>query len=114
MLTDAQREQLKPLVRTMQIIVGALALGILIFLTVVCCDRVQRSARGRPIEPFLTYIAAGSAVFAVVASIFVPHDPGGADAAIVARCVRWFIGHERRSGREARMFGRWRRCIKRS
>lgn len=71
MLTDAQRDQLRPMVRTMQIIVGALCLGVLSFLIVVL---ILGSARppGQASAPFLTYVAAGMAVGAVIVSLVLP------------------------------------------
>lgn len=71
MLSDAQRDQLKPIARTMQIIVGALCLGVLSFLIVVL---VIGSAKpqDQDSEPFLTYLAVGMAVGAIVVSIFLP------------------------------------------
>lgn len=72
MLSESQSNQLTPLLRTMRIIVGALALGILNFLLVdvfVLQPQAQASVAAQPI---LTYFAVGAAALAVVASFIVP------------------------------------------
>lgn len=71
MLSDAQRDQLKPIARTMQIIVGALCFGVLSFLIVVLAIGAAKP-QDQDSEPFLTYLAVGMAVGAVVVSIFLP------------------------------------------
>lgn len=71
MLTAAQRDQLKPIVRTMQIIVAALCLGVLSFLMVVLLIGATKPP-GQESAPFLTYIAAGMAVGAVIVSMLLP------------------------------------------
>jgi hypothetical protein len=71
MLEPAQREQLKPHLRTMQIIVGALAFGVVNFLVVALW--IVLSGNDPPVvPPSLTYVAIGAAVIAVVASFVVP------------------------------------------
>jgi hypothetical protein len=71
MLTEAQRDQLKPMVRTMQIIVGALCLGVLSFLMVVLVIGATKP-QDQGGEPFLTYVAVGMAVGAVIVSMWLP------------------------------------------
>ena len=67
MLSDAEREQLKPLVRTMQIIVGALAIGVVNFLAVVIW--IALSSNDPAVDPpRLTYAAIGVAILAFAAS----------------------------------------------
>jgi len=70
MLNDDERELLKPLVRTMQIIVGALAIGIVNFL-VVALWIVLSSNDPAADPPLLTYVAMGTAVLAFAASALV-------------------------------------------
>ena len=67
MLTDAQQEHLAQAVRPMQIIVGALAAGVLSFLVIVLII-----SRGAQADPFLTYIALGFAVLAFAGWVVVP------------------------------------------
>jgi hypothetical protein len=71
MLDDAQREQLKPLARTMQIIVGALAIGVLNF-EVIALFIVTSSKDPAVDPPPMTYAAIGAAVIAFFASALVP------------------------------------------
>jgi hypothetical protein len=78
MLSDAERDQLKGPVLTMQIIVGALALGIVNFLLVVVFAIKPQPLQNPAGQPLLTYMAVGGAVLAVVASIFVPMIIAGA------------------------------------
>jgi hypothetical protein len=75
MLTEEQRESLTPAVRAMQIIAGALVMGVLaagvvfIFMTF---------GKKQPIpNPFLTYLAAGWGAIAIVLSFVVPGVMGG-------------------------------------
>ena len=60
----------------MQIIVGALAAGVLIFLGIVVFQ-AWLDERGPADNSLITYIAAGYAVFAVIASIIVPYVIAG-------------------------------------
>ena len=78
MLSDAERDQLKGPVLTMQIIVGALALGIVNFLLVVVFAIKPQPQQNPPGQPLFTYMAIGGAVLAVVASIFLPMIIAGA------------------------------------
>ena len=72
MLSELQRNQLTPSLRTMQIIVGALALGIINFLLVVVFV-IRPQGQGAPVgQPLLTYLAVGGAALAVIASFIVP------------------------------------------
>jgi hypothetical protein len=72
MLSDVQRDQLKGVVLTMQIIVGALALGIVNFLLVIVFA-IKPQAQQNPIgQSLMTYLAVAGAVLAVLASIFIP------------------------------------------
>jgi len=72
MLSETQRNQLTPVLRTMQIIVGALAVGIINFLLVVVFV-IRPQAQGAPAgELLLTYLAVGGAVVAVIVSLIVP------------------------------------------
>lgn len=78
MLSDAQREQLSPFVKTMQIIVGALVLGVLNFMGVVVFF-IRPPAKGPPPDQLLlTYLSIGFAVAAVLLSIIVPSVLAGA------------------------------------
>lgn len=72
MLSETQRIQLNPAIRTMQIIVGALVLGVVNFMAVVVfVIRPQAQEAGGEL-PLLTYLAVGFAVLGVLASIVVP------------------------------------------
>lgn len=72
MLSEVQRNQLTPVLRSMQIIVGALALGIINFLLIVVFV-IRPQAPGAPAGEMLqTYMSVGGAAVAVVASFVVP------------------------------------------
>jgi hypothetical protein len=72
MLSDVQRDRIKGVVLTLQIIVGALALGIVNFMLVIVIA-FRPPAPQNPIgQSLLTYMAVGGAVLAVMASIFIP------------------------------------------
>jgi hypothetical protein len=68
MLTESQRNELRPLVRTMQIIVGALVLGVMNFAAIAILIPLE----GPPNQPFISYLAVGAAVCAIVAAFLVP------------------------------------------
>jgi hypothetical protein len=70
MLDDTQRERLKPLVRTMQIIVGALAIGVLNF-EVIALFIVMSSKDPAVDPPRMTYAALVAAAVAFLASALV-------------------------------------------
>jgi hypothetical protein len=72
MLTDAQQTYLRIVVRTQQIIVGALAMGVWLFAGAVFFIGADLQDKGQPAAPILTYLAAGAAVVAVVAWGVVP------------------------------------------
>lgn len=73
MLTERQRAHLKLAVRTMQVIVGALAAGVLTFVGVVLAV-VRGGVIGGQLqqEPLITHVAAGFAVVAAVLWGIVP------------------------------------------
>jgi hypothetical protein len=77
MLTDTQRDQIRPIVRTMQIIVGALVLGVTNFLAVVIVVPLDRQ-NGPQNQFLLTYLAVGSAAIAIVAYVLAPSILTGA------------------------------------
>lgn len=75
MLNEAQREELRIPLRTMQIIVGVLALGVLNFLAVVLF--ITGTSQDQPkTEPFLSYIGAAGAALVIVVSMLVPRLMG--------------------------------------
>jgi hypothetical protein len=76
MLTDPQREHIKMAARTMQIIAGALAAGVVIFLAIVLFLTSQRAV-GPAGDSFLTYIAAAYSLAAIMAWAIVPSVIGG-------------------------------------
>jgi hypothetical protein len=67
MLTDVQQKYLSTIARTLQIIVGALAMGVWMFAGVVLLLDIDLQDEGQPVEPFLAYLAAGAAIVAIVA-----------------------------------------------
>ncbi len=69
MLSKAQQDYLAKSVMPMQIIVGALAAGVLTFFVIVLIV----SREGVPSEPFLTYIALVFTALAFAGWILVPH-----------------------------------------
>jgi hypothetical protein len=71
MFTEEERTFLARATMTMQIIVGALAAGVLLFLGVVLV--ITRELDGPPPDvPLLTYMSVGFAVGALVAAMVVP------------------------------------------
>jgi hypothetical protein len=73
MLADAQREYVARVTATLQIIVAALAFGVLTFAGIALLVAVDAAgAAGGPAQPLLTYIAAGAALVALVLSWIVP------------------------------------------
>lgn len=72
MLSEPQREQLAPAVRTMQIIVGALAFGLLNFMGVVVFVIRPADKGPAPDEMVLTYVSVGLAAMSVLLSFVVP------------------------------------------
>lgn len=77
MLSEVQHNQLTPPVRSMQIIVGALALGIINFLLIVVFVIRPQALGGPAGETLLTYLSLGVAAVAVAASFIVPMVLGG-------------------------------------
>lgn len=73
MLSDAQREYARTAVRTIQIIVCALAAGVIVFLgvTIFVIPRTARAAP--PDKPILTYTSIGMAVAVIAAWLIVPN-----------------------------------------
>jgi len=71
MLTDDQRESLARATRTMQIIVGALAVGVVVFSLVVLAI-ASRQAGPPPDEPLLTYMSLVMALVALVVATLFP------------------------------------------
>ena len=88
MLTDAQRDELRPPVRTAQIIVAALVLGVLNF-AAVAVFIVTTQKQGAQNQAFITYVALARRC-AVVAVVIVP-------AVMIGPLRRSFAG-----GREGR------------
>lgn len=72
MLSEVQCNQLSPVLRTMQIIVGALALGIINFLLVVVFVIRPQDQAPHAGQPILTYMSVCASAAAVVASFIVP------------------------------------------
>jgi hypothetical protein len=72
MLSDPQRDYLRNVARTLQIIVSALAGGVLMFLAVVIYLVSQNPPVAAAKAPLITYTAYGMAVFAGIASLVVP------------------------------------------
>ena len=73
MLSDSQREFAQNALRTMQIIVGALALGVIVFIGVTIFLVAQNAKAVIPDKPFLTYTSLGMAFMVVVAWLVVPN-----------------------------------------
>ena len=68
MLNDVQRESLGGLLMTMRVIVAALVSGVVMFFVGVLVLRGDQAAG----QPMIAYLAAGFAVMAFAASLFVP------------------------------------------
>jgi hypothetical protein len=85
MLTNDQREFVKSAVRTMQIIVAALAFGVGTFFAVVLVVSPNaKPAGGPPAEPIMSYMAVAVGLAAVVAWAVMPRIiTGGIRQAIV-------------------------------
>jgi hypothetical protein len=62
MFTDAQQQYVDAITRTLQVIVTLLASGVFAFAAAVTFLGAQQP----PAEPFLTYVAAGCAILAIV------------------------------------------------
>jgi hypothetical protein len=76
MLNETQRSEIATLVRTMQIIVGALILGVANFAAIVVF--MSRPGQAPPAnDRLLTYLSAGCAVVSVLASFIVPRLMAG-------------------------------------
>jgi hypothetical protein len=71
MLSDADRNELRPIIRTGQIVVGALALGVLNFTAVVLFLAISNH-KGQAEPPLITYAAIGFAVLAAIAAFGIP------------------------------------------
>jgi hypothetical protein len=72
MLSDSQRDYTRTAVGTIQIIVCALAAGVITFLAVTILVIPQAAQAASPKPPFLTYTSLGMAIVVVVAWLFVP------------------------------------------
>jgi len=72
MLTDDERAFLARATRTMQIIVGALAWGVILFFLVVVFFLRQQQPGPLPGEPILTYISGFAGLAAMLGAIVVP------------------------------------------
>jgi hypothetical protein len=72
MLSDSQRDYIRKVARTLQIIVGALAGGVLMFLTIVIYLVSQNPPVAAPEAPIITYSAYGLAIASGIASLFIP------------------------------------------
>jgi hypothetical protein len=69
MFTQEQRDRIAATVRTLRIVVGAMLMGVLVFLGVVLA--IRRGAG--PAEPFIAYLAAAFALVCAFASTVVPN-----------------------------------------
>ncbi|HEX3600308.1 MAG TPA: hypothetical protein VHU84_09190 [Lacipirellulaceae bacterium] len=76
MLSDTDRSQIRAIVRTEQIIVGALAFGILNFTGVVMFMSIAEH-RGAEVRPLISYTAAIFSFLALFAAFAVPMFLGG-------------------------------------
>jgi hypothetical protein len=72
MLSDSQRDYIRKVTRTIQIIVGAMAAGVLAFLGIVFYLVSRNPNAAVPAEPIVTYLAIGMALVTVIASLIVP------------------------------------------
>ncbi len=72
MLSDPQREYIGKVALTLQIIVGALAGGVLMFLVIVIFLVSQNPPVANPTTPIITYSAYGMAFASIIASLVVP------------------------------------------
>ena len=70
MLTDQQKDYLKQVTRTCQIIVGALALGVIVFAGVVLAQEVQPPEQDK--TEVLTIVGVIFALVAIVLAVLVP------------------------------------------
>lgn len=73
MLSDTQSEYIGKVCLTLQIIVGALAAGVLMFLAIVMYLSSQKRAAAAPETPIITYAAYGMAAVCGIASFIVPN-----------------------------------------
>jgi hypothetical protein len=75
MLSDAQKAALLPVARTLQIIVAALAIGVVTFFIVVLLivKGEGQNAGGGAASPLITYIALGAAVAAAFLALTIPN-----------------------------------------
>lgn len=72
MLSDPQRQYVRSVVRTLQIIVGALAAGVLMFLAVVLFLVSKNAQPARATLPTLTYTSVGMSAIIGIAWLVVP------------------------------------------
>jgi len=77
MLTDPQREFVRRVAQTLQIIVGAMAAGVIMFLGVTIFLASQKVEVPPPAVPVVTYAAIGMTIVSVVAWLFVPGIASG-------------------------------------
>jgi hypothetical protein len=75
MLTEIQREYVRKVLPTMQIIVGALTAGVVMFLVTVLL--IGPANGGPPVDPFITYLGVGFSLIVGVTWIVVPRLIGG-------------------------------------
>ncbi len=72
MLSDSQRQHVRTVVRTLQIIVGAMAAGVFGFLAVVIFLIPNHARPAAAPQPIVTYSAVGMSVTIGIASLVVP------------------------------------------
>jgi hypothetical protein len=77
MLSDTERNEIRPLVRSAQIVVGALALGVINFSAVVLFMSLTNH-RGEVAPPNLTHAAIIASCFAIIAAFAIPMFIAGA------------------------------------
>ena len=72
MLSNPQREYVARVAHTLQVIVGAMAVGVLMFVGVVFFLSSQNAQAAAASDPIITYVAIGMAVFVAIAWMIVP------------------------------------------
>jgi hypothetical protein len=76
MLDEQQTAELRPIVRTMQIIVGVLALGVVNFMVIAVVIIASQQGAANAVRgdtPIITYAALAAAVTAIFAAFLVPN-----------------------------------------
>jgi hypothetical protein len=91
MLSDHQREFVRTVVRTLQIIVGALAFGVVMFMAVVLYMETHNPPAAAPTEHIFSYTALGMAVAVAIAWLIVPGIVAGRmrQSVIDGRSSQW-------------------------